>query len=80
MHDHCLIHQQTDSLPESDNSKPDPLLSADLEAQVKQVKSLLVTYFFNMFKTDNVEHNICYARVSIAVWNPRNANIKFIIY
>ena len=30
----CVILQQTDSLPESDSSKPDAL-SAELEAQVK---------------------------------------------
>lgn len=33
-HAHCVILQQTDSLPESDSSKPDAL-SAELEAQVK---------------------------------------------
>lgn len=33
-HARCVILQQTDSLPESDSSKPDAL-SAELEAQVK---------------------------------------------
>ena len=53
------VDQQTDSLPESDSSKPDAQLSAELEAQVKHVKSLFDNITaFKVFYTRPITLNV----------------------